>query len=123
MKLAAVKSWAPWIVALVAVLGFLFTRGDRLVDQVAGRAASGADVSARIGATETWQKNHDLVTRPMMARFQKWERYQASFYQWMRMVSAQQGWPPPPNPDDMAVKDGTCGPYDEERAGFWAATP
>ena len=113
---------APWIIAAVAVATLLLTRGDRAFELGKTAGAGASDLSGRVSALRTWQDDHDRQTQPIIVRFQKWERYQIAFHQWMRMVSARQGWPPPPDPNEISMRqnNGACG---EEPASLYAATP
>jgi hypothetical protein len=95
------KAWslaggATLAVGLVAILSLVLTRTDRTVDRAAAASQHETHQNGRIAAHETWQREHEELTRPLFERFLRVERKQDAMLIWMRLVSKIEGWPMPP---------------------------
>jgi hypothetical protein len=102
------KAWslaggATLTVGLVALLSLVLTRTDRTVDRAAASAQHETHQNGRIAAHETWQREHEELTRPLVERFLRVERKQDAMLIWMRLVSKIEGWPMPPEPASLPM--------------------
>ena len=77
--------------------------------------AEALSTEGRLAAVETWRRDHDATTRPLIEEFRKVQRGQVALLVWARMVSEYQGWPVPPEP--ARAPEPTCGPGEGLIAG------
>lgn len=84
--------------ALVSLLALGLAQLARHDTGIVGQVTRDEHQDGRLAAAETWQREHDDRTKPLIDRFEKLDRKLDALFVWLRMVAEREGWPAPPTP-------------------------